>query len=159
MTSISGFNNFKVVVQESLDSTQPDLNIILKDNEPFLYMNDLDDAKNAANALSIYYNKIETLEKQIKRKPTRNNVERITDKRFQIFDRNNHEHVIDMEYALGFDDPNVDMIEFLGQSLTTLEMVDLLNEFNEKLESAELVLHNLGYELVYSETYKKWLIE
>lgn len=44
-----------------------------------------------------------------------------------------------------------------------LNRLNELNEENEwlksKLESAEKVLENIGYELVYSEIYGKWLIE
>lgn len=52
-------------------------------------------------------------------------------KRFELFERNDEEYIIDMEYALGYNDPNVDFLEFLGQALTYEEIVNELNKFNE----------------------------
>lgn len=53
-----------------------------------------------------------------------------------------------------------------GQIYSEIQVRNLLNKYDEenkqlksKLESAEKVLQNIGYELVYSETYEKWLIE
>ena len=64
MHTVCKFSDFKVVVQETFDSTKPDLNIILKNGETFLYLKDLDDARDVANVLSVYDDKIKSLEKE-----------------------------------------------------------------------------------------------
>lgn len=64
MRTVCKFSDFKVVVQETFDSTKPDLNIILKNGETFLYLKDLDDARDVANVLSVFDNKIKSLEKE-----------------------------------------------------------------------------------------------
>lgn len=58
------YGDFKVVVQESLDSSQPDLNFIHLHDEPFLRLKDLEDCKDVANVLSVYHEKIKRLEKE-----------------------------------------------------------------------------------------------
>lgn len=68
-------------------------------------------------------------------------------KRFLIFERNNDEYVIDMEYALGYDDPNVDFIEFLGNALTTKDMVNELNKQNYKIDELQIINHELQHEV------------
>ena len=58
------YGDFKVVVQESLDGSQSDLNMIHFKDEPFLLLKDLDDCKEVCNVLSVYCNKIKKLEKE-----------------------------------------------------------------------------------------------
>ena len=60
MHTVCKFSDFKVVVQETFDSTKPNLNIILKNGETFLYLKDLDDARDVANVLSVYDDKIKS---------------------------------------------------------------------------------------------------
>lgn len=60
------YSDFKVVVQESFDSSQSDLNMIHFKDEPLLRLKDLDDCKDVCNVLSVYCNKIKKLEKKNK---------------------------------------------------------------------------------------------
>lgn len=58
-------------------------------------------------------------------------------KRFQLFNKWDNDYIIDMEYALGYDDPNVDFSDFVGQALTSEEIVNTLNKQQSKIEQLE----------------------
>ena len=66
----------------------------------------------------------------------------MTEKRFQLFDKGNNDYIIDMEYALGYDDPNVTFLEFVGQALTSTEIVDRLNMQDEIIKYLLCVVRN-----------------
>lgn len=66
----------------------------------------------------------------------------MTAKRFKIFEHSGDDYLLDMEYALGYDDPNVDYIEFLGQAMTTKECCKELNHLHEEKEQLKVILSN-----------------
>lgn len=62
--TLFSLGEFKVVTQKSLDYNKPDLNFITMNDDPILYLRDLDDCKDVCNVLSVYHNKIKKLEKE-----------------------------------------------------------------------------------------------
>ena len=58
----------------------------------------------------------------------------LRDKRFVIIDHKDKDYIFDLENCFGYGDPNVDFIEFLGEALSTEEVVDKLNSMDEELK-------------------------
>ena len=58
------YDDFKVVVQKSLNPEDRDLNLIVRDDKPFLYLKDLQDCKDVANVLSVYFRDFRKVEKE-----------------------------------------------------------------------------------------------
>ena len=71
----------------------------------------------------------------------------MTEKRFKVLEHNGNDYVFDTEKALNFGNPNIDLIELLGDSLDADEIVDLLNalhEENTRLKKAETLANHRG---------------
>ena len=52
--------------------------------------------------------------------------------RFKVLEHKGQDYIFDTNDAIGFGNPNVDLIELLGSSLNADEIVDLLNELNDE---------------------------
>ena len=93
------------------------------------------------------------------------------EKRYKVFDNGNDDYIMDMEYALGYDDSNVDSNDFLRQALTSEEIVETLNKYCEENEQLKNIVEalkrvneienrsHLEYIKAYSETNGELLNE
>ena len=58
-------------------------------------------------------------------------------KRFVILERKDVEYIFDTENTPAFWNPNTDMVELIGDSLSEAEIIDLLNQLNDKNNELE----------------------
>ena len=58
--------------------------------------------------------------------------------RFIILEHKEKEYVFDTENTPSYHNPNTDLIELLGDSLTTTEIVELLNSLNHTIKDLRL---------------------
>ena len=79
--------------------------------------------------------------------------------RFIILEHKEKEHVFDTENTPSYHNPNTDFIELLGDSLTTTEIVELLNSLNHTNKDLRLKNKRLEIDILNATLEVKRLDE